>query len=607
LSYSPAAIAQSVINARDLGLSETTDATPIIRKAIQKCREEKATKLIIPQGTYHFHPETATEKYVAISNHDNGLKRIAFPLSGIQNLTIDGSGASFIFHGYMLPFLIEDASNIKLENFSIDWDKPFHLQARVIEVSHNTNSFKLKISEENEYEIIGEELRFKVFGKSYNLVQNLWFDPISKATVYDVPEYKIDPWNPHNRLSYKAKDLGNNVVEVQHTVAKLPKEGWIFVVKGRTEGNRSRFSPGIHINRSAEITLRNIDIYHAGGMGLIGEKSEDIALKNFNVLLNPNRERIISTTADATHFVNCKGHISFEGCLFENMLDDATNVHGTYLKIADKVDERTLLLKTIHFQQYGFEFAEPGDTLRVVGSKSLKPTQALTVKAVDALNEEYQRIEFKEALVADIAARDYMENLSWNASLTMTNCKVHRNRARGILVKTSGAIKVENCYFSSMMAAIAVGCAGGGGWGESGPVTDVVIRNNRFVNNCTGAREAPIILIAPAIESHKPGFFFNKNILIEENRMETFHPLILRASSLENLTFRQNVIVENKDFSPWATSKASIEVEHGRNVIIEGNNYSGEKDATIQLDKATLSTAKVLENKGFLPQPRVND
>ena len=36
-------------------------------------------KLEFERGTYHFYPENATEKYLTISNNDNGYKKIAFP------------------------------------------------------------------------------------------------------------------------------------------------------------------------------------------------------------------------------------------------------------------------------------------------------------------------------------------------------------------------------------------------------------------------------------------------------------------------------------------------------------------------------------------------
>ena len=69
-----------VINAKDYGLKQNEDAVPALRKALEACIAQKATKLIIPQGRYDCYPAKATEKYLRVSNNDNGMKRILFPL-----------------------------------------------------------------------------------------------------------------------------------------------------------------------------------------------------------------------------------------------------------------------------------------------------------------------------------------------------------------------------------------------------------------------------------------------------------------------------------------------------------------------------------------------
>ena len=83
------------LNAKKFGLKEQKDATPAILKAIEACKQQNAKKLIIPKGTYNFYPDKAFEAYVHISNHDDGLKRIAFPIHGFNNLKINARGSNF--------------------------------------------------------------------------------------------------------------------------------------------------------------------------------------------------------------------------------------------------------------------------------------------------------------------------------------------------------------------------------------------------------------------------------------------------------------------------------------------------------------------------------
>jgi len=114
-----------VVNAKDFGLVENADATPAIRKALEACVAEKAARLVIPEGTYLFYPDRAVEKYVHISNNDDGLKRIAFPLHGLNDFEVDGNGSLFIMHGEMVCFDIQSSENISIRNLSVDWIKHF--------------------------------------------------------------------------------------------------------------------------------------------------------------------------------------------------------------------------------------------------------------------------------------------------------------------------------------------------------------------------------------------------------------------------------------------------------------------------------------------------
>lgn len=65
-------------------------------------------------------------------------------------------------------------------------------------------------------------------------------------------------------------------------------------------------------------------------MGLIVERTENITLNQ--LIVSSDDDRLVSTRADATHFIGCKGTIRAENCRFEHMLDDGINVHGACVK-----------------------------------------------------------------------------------------------------------------------------------------------------------------------------------------------------------------------------------------------------------------------------------
>ena len=45
-------------------------------------------------------------------------------------------------------------------------------------------------------------------------------------------------------------------------------------------------------------------------MGVIAQRTRDIHLKRLRVTPPTHKGRIVSATADATHFANCAGHIA---------------------------------------------------------------------------------------------------------------------------------------------------------------------------------------------------------------------------------------------------------------------------------------------------------
>lgn len=75
--------------------------------------------------------------------------------------------------------------------------------------------------------------------------------------------------------------------------------------------------------------------------GLIAQTSENITLNKFAVRLKEGSDRYFTTQADATHFSGCRGLIKSEYGFYEGMADDAINVHGTYLKIMERIDNQT--------------------------------------------------------------------------------------------------------------------------------------------------------------------------------------------------------------------------------------------------------------------------
>jgi hypothetical protein len=568
------------------------DFTEVIYKFLS---DNKTEEIIInfEKGTYDFYPEMAFEKYLKIANNDNGTKRIAFPLIGYKKVEINGNGATFLFHGGIIPFDLEEGENYSFNNFNIDWDKPFTFEGMVVANSKTDKTFDIEVTPGNNYEIIGDKLYFKGYDWKLALGENIFFESKAKRPAYFTAKYDYN-WK---KYPLSAKEIKKGVVRFSNVRSKeVPPIGTVFVDKG-PHGENRRY-PAFRISNMRNLNFKNINVYRAGAMALITEKSENITLDNFNVKLSPDTKQMISASADATHFVNCKGLVKFDNCTFENMLDDATNVHGTYVVVNKKIGVNQVGVNTKHYQQDGFEFASKGDSVRFIRKGNLLPLQSAVVTAINYVNESYYVITLDQPLKESIDNNSAIENLTWTASVDMKNCIVQQNRARGILISTPGNVLIENNYFSPMMAAIRI-CGDANYWFESGNVKNVVIRNNTFVELGIGGNNPQAILqIDPIIRKEfRNDGYFHRNIIFENNNIKTFDALIVYALSVDGLVIRNNNITQTQDLKPFFGELPQFDIQNSRNITIEGNTYNGKVPAKISLIES--KNVKISKQKGF--------
>jgi hypothetical protein len=124
---------------------------------------------------------------------------------------------------------------------------------------------------------------------------------------------------------------------------------------------------------------------------------------------------------------------------------------------------------------------------------------------------------------------------------------------------------------SSGSAILLAGDANG--WYESGACDGVVIRKNIFRDNLTSRYQFTNALIsvcptAPAIGKPE-GFFYHRNVRIEDNVFETFDVPLVSAVSTDGVLFRNNTVRYNKNYPGW--EKPPFDFRHCANVRIEEN------------------------------------
>lgn len=556
------------------------DYTPIVREILEKHPKGHVTLKFRP-GTFGFYPEEAAGRYLSVSNNDNGMKTVIFNLDGMENVSVEGSASDFVFHGAVIPFAVTGCRNVSISGISIDYDAPFTLEGTVVAADPEARTFTLRIDPANKYRILDERFFFLGYDWEARLGENIVFDPQTLRPYYNTAAYQH--WPLHQ---FTAREVEEGLVTFGNVYAKdLPPVGSVWVDKGVHPGNE--YCSAIVLSDSRDIVVENVRIYHSGAMALIAQYCENVTVRGYSTARREGSSRMVTASADATHFVDCTGNILIEDCSFESMLDDAVNIHGTYMQMEKVISDREFAASFGHRQQKGNRFADKGDTIRITDKTTMRPVGTGKVISVERVNENWYIFRTDFPLETLESPEKYaVENISRGASAVIRNCTVRYNRARSLLLSTPGSVLVEDCSFASMMAGIVI-CGDANFWYESGGVGDIVIRNNRFTDLGIGGNSPQAVLqIDPMIskEGRSDDFFYHRSITFENNVVETFDSQIIYALSVGNLVIRDNVFIDSGTWPPLFGDLSVIDVQYCGDVILEGNDFSRwKKDATFSI------------------------
>lgn len=583
---------ERTVSITDYGVQPNSkiNATPTVFKLIHDLKNKKYVTIIFPKGRYDFYEDGSATRTYYISNHDqDNPKKVIFPLEGLKNITIDGQGSEFVFHGRMVPFAIRNAENITLQNFSIDYEHPAMLQLKVVSFDDKSNTLTTLVEADGQYELVNGKLTIKGDGFLQQPESVMVFDA-DRHMAYRLADL---PFNPKAIIAQKS----TNILELKDwdQSTKL-KPGQRLVLRGW-----ERPTPGIFIDESKNTTLKKVTVHFAEGMGLIAQMSENIKLDHFQVALKgPKDPRYFTTQADATHFSADKGLIDSQHGLYEGMADDAINVHGTYLRIIKRVNDHTLQAKYMHPQTYGFKWGDIGDTVQIIQSKWMqnvgnKTYRIQSIKPVDQPTVEGAKIfeiSFDKNLPQEVKG-DHLyaiENLTWTPSVIFRGNTIRNNRARGSLFSTHHKVLVENNLYDHTHGSAILIAGDANGWFETGPVMDILIRRNRFINALTANYQFTnaIISIDPEIPDLKDQTkYYHHNIRIEDNYFDTFDRPLVYAKSVDGLTFKDNTIHYNNDYPAFHQNHYLFNFERVKNVRISRNKFpvkfNPEKDILIKL------------------------
>ncbi len=547
------------------------DDTLAVVAAFEKCRTEKAQGVLFPKGRYDFH-EGANPK----------SPRMSLPVVDMHGIVINGQGSEFIFHGITGCSSFGNCSGITVKNAVIDWERPPFSVGTI--TATGDDWFEVEVFPE-----------FPVKGGE---------------TVQAMMDYEPDTGLPcrHGLDFYCLENpmqtelVRPQVLRVRTAFEHPPVTvGKLAVLRHQVYAFNACTS--VHCKN---MTFENITVYTCPGMGFIGVNSENVTLDRCTVQPKPGTRRLISATADGSHFGGCTGDIILRDCLFDGQGDDAINMKsGLFLNIEQLVDEHTVLAR--HNLNMA-SMPDPGDTMELMPQDTLLAYGTVRVRSAAMEPDGHtHRLVFEEPIPKEVKPGDMLANASKLPRARITNCTFQRNRARGMLIQIRDTV-VEGCTFRDITSAGVLIIAETVHFYESIPARHVVLRNNTFEHCNYGAAMARGVISIEGItpgwkDAPLPGVF--RDITIEHNKIDRSDNTGIFVTGTDTALIRGNEIIAMCDKPTQDRCAAAIHIESSRNIRIEGNQAEQARQGAgcktvLELSANNIAdTITTAENKGF--------
>lgn len=550
-----------------------------MEKALSKIRTQANGDSVVIRfcpGRYDFYPEKALLREYYISNHaeyygaekpqDNPL-RVGIALEDFRSLRFEGNGARFVFHDCMLPISLVRSKNCTLCDFSIDFHKPSIAHVRILK-NEGTRGITFEVFPETDFRITPDSV-LETYGLGRWGIRPFYATVLegeSKRIAFNVGDMSF----PNHSMS----KVENRIVYAPQWQDERLKPGHVLLLR-----TWDRPAPGLFLFDSSDTELQNISIHYTEGMGVLAQLCENVVLDGLKVCFDGKQpSRYITTLVDATHFSHCRGKIVSRDGFYENMGDDAINVHGIYMKVEKVIDSYTVVGRFMYEQTWGFDWGFPEDEVQFVLSETSDIAGDVNkIAKIVPMNNNGQVKGAHEFVITFENKIDKkvlegtpccMENLTWTPEVYFIGNTIRNNRARGSLFTTPRKVVVENNLYDHVSGSAILISGDCSYWYESGACRDVLIRKNRFVNVLStlyGEANA-VISISPLIEklSDQQGYYHGGKqdaIRIIDNEFEVFDAPILYAKSVDGILFKDNVIRTNTEFPPFHWNRDRFRLE----------------------------------------------
>ncbi|WP_455682801.1 NPCBM/NEW2 domain-containing protein, partial [Thomasclavelia sp.] len=663
------------------GKNDSTEAVKNALKRVKEVNEETDKTVVVnfPKGEYHFWKDYATKRKYHTSNTSslsNPEKSIAILLEDVKNVMLEGNDSSFIMHGDMMALAVVESKNVTLHGFTLDYKDADTVDISVVENGQDANG--------NDYTdfYIPANYNYKISSDKRNITWQGDISPITGQPYWEKQSANFCAYlviykgydqtvarasdkpasNPFSNVTNIEKN-GENVVRFTYASGQRPKDqevGNIFLLSD----SAGRKTTGAFFWESEDLLVDSIDVHYLSGFGWLTQMCKNVEFKNVDFLPRFGTGKYTTSNADQLHVAGCGGYFKVTDCNFSMAHDDPINVHGSYMRVEEVIDDKTLKVKYIHSQQGGFRQFHKGDEVLFYSRTYLEPPagesedKPYIVKSSIAPGEEYngnnldKRTEivtfeesFSEETLNDLRIKVtrnnstaeeglyVAENVTYTPEVTISGNHMKSIPTRGILCTTRKPVIIENNTFDNMAMANIYLSNDADYWYESGPIRNMTIRNNKFYIRSTGQAEwgnvsgifvDPVVLKgvsgAPGPKGDTP---VHRNITIESNEFHMGNDNVVTATGVDGVKILNNKIIrDNADIkiqlnvsqsigigetqeinavvSENSLSKDVFKFTNCKNVEIGGNVYDDGLNLNVTTSGANMTEADLTVNDNVL-------
>ncbi len=500
--------------ARDYGVIPGADATVALQTALERMAEIAGEKtLVLEQGEYHLYSRSACKPKLFITNTvgDRQWKRgeaphvncVALRLHAQRDLTIDGNGSVFVLHGQMTNVAITQCSNLTLRGLTLRTDNPDMHELRVVACGGSYAEFELD-----------RDSRYERRGRRYDFVGQDYRTPFTAHcnTARWIARIPHDDANSVCRVAHplrgrrSIREIAPHRFRVSYWGKRDFRVGDAFYLY-----DERRKYQGIFIDRSERIELRDLEQNFNYGLALVCQDSADIGVYGCRFRPASDGAKRMASAADFVQICMCRGDVTLRDNTFVGAGDDCLNAHGVHYRIV-RVQGDRIDVRYCHPQTHGFNPLRAGDAIAFVSDRTLLARGQTRILQTQMLDEYTIRLQLEDASLA--RKGDVIEDKSAVPNVEFSRNFMTRIITRGVLLTVGGkAVIADNDFDNTSMHSILIS-DDARSWYESGNVTDVEIRGNRF-GRCVGYT----VQVLPENRVH--GGAVHRNIRVTDNRIES--------------------------------------------------------------------------------------